>query len=199
MSNAASQLKVTTNIKRYSLVMSCLLIALGGLTAQAATIYKKVDADGNVVFTDVPPRAEEKAETIDLGSPNSFTPELETELLAAEAAPTGEEDEAAEQGYSALQITSPVHDATIRDNAGNVTVTATTTPALAPGHALQLLMDGATVAGPSQSATFPLTNVDRGTHQLYAQVVDEDGTVVFTGELSVFHLMRYSRLNAPAN
>lgn len=183
-------------MKLFFVAASCLLLAGSVFVVEAATIYKKIDADGNVVFTDVPPRAEESAETIDLGSPNSFTPTAESQLIAAE--PESADADSAAHDYTAVQITSPAHDSSIRENAGAVTVTTQVEPGLAGGHAVQLLMDGTPVAGPSQSGTFPLANVDRGTHQLYAQVVDEDGTVIFTGKLSVFHMLRYSRLTQPA-
>ena len=185
-----------TNMKRYSVAVACLLLVGSTFMVEAATIYKKIDADGNVVFTDVPPRAEETAETIDLDSPNSFAPEPATEPLQGE--PESADADSAAHDYTAAQITSPAHDSSIRENAGSVTVTAQVEPGLASGHAVQLLMDGTPVAGPSQSATFPLANVDRGTHQLYAQVVDEDGSVIFTGGVSVFHMLRYSQRTQPA-
>jgi hypothetical protein len=190
-SNASAVIVITKKYLRAFALLSLLLTG-SALTANAA-IYKKVDADGNVVFTDVPPRPEESAETIEIYSPNSFTAANEGELLAAESEPERTNDAANE--YTAVQITSPADDASVRANAGTVTVTAVIEPDLARGHAVQLLMDGAAVAGPSQTATFTLANVDRGTHQLYAQVVDEEGTVLFSGALSTFHMLRYAKRN----
>lgn len=192
---------VMTKMKLSTVVVCCLLLASSPHIGQAATIYKKIDANGNVVFTDIPPRAEETAETIDLNSPNSFTPNdaelVDPAMLTADTDAT-EEAAAADYEYSALYVTSPTDDATLRDNAGNVTVTAQVEPGLAANHALRLVMDGTPVATGNQTGTFPLANVDRGTHQIQVQVVDEEGTVVFAGQPSVFHLMRYSALNPGA-
>jgi hypothetical protein len=48
-----------------------------------------------------------------------------------------------------------------------------------------------------EDATFALSNIDRGTHTLTAEVVDGNGSVVFTSNQSTFHLQRYSIITAP--
>tara|TARA_A100001037_G_scaffold131137_2_gene118902 strand:+ start:44533 stop:45144 length:612 start_codon:yes stop_codon:yes gene_type:complete len=174
-------------------------LAMAGASAHAETkIYKKVDAHGNVSFTDVPPRAHEQAEAVDLGRSNSFAPP-DTPAPAAEPTSTapGADAEAREgdqQKYAALKIVSPAHDATVRQNAGNLTVTASVTPALAGNRKMQLLLDGVVASGPSRTTTFQLLNVDRGTHELQAQVVDPAGRALFTSPASVFHMLRYSAI-----
>ena len=182
-------------MKLYPIVVTCMLLACSSFNAAAATIYKKIDADGNVTFTDVPPRAEESAETIDLESPNYFTPppgavgpaiDDEDEEEEAEAVPPHE--------YTSVEVASPDDDATLRQNAGNVTITTTVEPFLAPNHLLRLLLDGSPAGNPNRTGTFNLANIDRGTHQIQIQVVEPDGTVVFGGEPSVFHLLRYSAI-----
>ena len=58
--------------------MLLVLFAASPLVASADTvIYKKVDRYGNVTYTDVPPRAEEQAETIDIDGLNSYSPPAE--------------------------------------------------------------------------------------------------------------------------
>ena len=77
---------------------------------------------------------------------------------------------------------------------GNLTVTASVTPALAGNRKMQLLLDGVVASGPSRTTTFQLLNVDRGTHELQAQVVDPAGRALFTSPASVFHMLRYSAI-----
>ena len=176
------------------------LIATTLFTASATsadtTIYKKVDRYGNVTYTDVPPRAEEQAETIDIDSLNSYAPpaaELDTSPAAEDETASSEAPE-----YTAAVITSPAHDATVRENTGNITITARVEPALAGGDAMQLLMDGAPMGPPNRSGTFPLANVDRGTHQLQVRIVNDAGEVLLNGQPSVFHLQRFSALQPGA-
>ena len=159
------------------------------------------DEDGNVVFTDTPPRADGPSETITLTAPNSFDPaEAGTEGSTRQPWIVDPEQEEEEPGefYAALTITSPADDENIRENAGNVSVTVKLEPPnLQPGHRIRLLLDGTPTGGTNTTGRFALSNVDRGTHSLKAEVVDETGTVLYSGSSSTFHLQRYSVLNAP--
>lgn len=168
----------------------------------ASKIYKRVDANGNVVFTDVPPAANEQAETVEINSPNTYQRD---DILTVEgdrqpwivAADDETSDAPPAAPYHSLTVRSPEDDANIRENAGNVNIVTAVQPALQPGHRLRLLLDDAPV-GPSQTRpVFALTNVDRGTHRVTPQVVDDAGTVLFSGTPSIFHLQRFSVLNAP--
>jgi hypothetical protein len=187
---------VKNSINPCSFLCSCLLVLVASTTTQAAAIYKKVDADGNVTFTDVPPRAEETAETIDLESPNSFKADVPDagpqETTSVET--TDANDAVAAPEYTALVIVSPTDDMAIRDNAGTIEVTTSLEPSLADNHVMRLLLDGAPVAETNQTGNFTLENVDRGTHELQAQVLNDTGDVVFAGQPSVFHMLRYSAL-----
>ena len=60
------------------------------------------------------------------------------------------------------------------------------------------LMDGAPMGPPNRSGTFPLANVDRGTHQLQVRIVNDAGEVLLNGQPSVFHLQRFSALQPGA-
>jgi hypothetical protein len=91
-------------------------------TFSESKIYTTVDANGNVVFMDVPPRADAKAEAVDIKVPNTFQPDdiLPTQggrapwILQSE----GEDgDESASPSYHSLAIRSPSDNANIRENA----------------------------------------------------------------------------------
>lgn len=184
-----------------------LLIGLGAASVEAATrIYRTVDEDGNVVFTDVPPRDAEQEAAVDVNAPNSFTPppvERETrsvsEWLGNDAdAPADPGEEAAPLSYQSLRVAAPANDEGIRENAGNVTVTAAIEPQLATGHAIQVYLDGQ-LRQSGHATSFQLVNVDRGTHSLQLRVVDASGNTVIASEPSVFHLQRRSVILQPAN
>lgn len=173
-----------------------------GPTEANGRIYKTVDEDGNVVFTDVPPRPDQRGETVDLNSGNSFTPpERDNEGISLEAwrgeAPGGPEDEEeAVTRYRSLQVASPEDDAAVRNNAGNVSITAAVDPDLQPGHTLQLFLDGE-LQQSGGTTTFQLNNVDRGTHEVQLRIVGPGGETLLTSPGSVFHLQRRSVILQP--
>jgi hypothetical protein len=203
MQRETGTMQLPATLKRIVLlgIFSTPGLLLSTQTMAGTTIYKTVDENGNVVFTDTPPRADGSSETITLSSPNSFDPaETATEgsnrqlwIVDPDA-----EEEAPGELYGALTITSPEADETVRENAGNVTVTVKLEPPnLQPGHRIRLLLDGSPTGGTNTTGLFALTNVDRGTHSLKAEVVDEAGKLIYAGPSSTFHLQRYSILNAP--
>jgi len=175
---------------RHSLI-ALLLLSCAATTAEAASsrIYRTVDEQGNVVFTDIPPRDDQESEQVVTETPNSFD--------AAEAVPEADAwivdpDAAAEPvfSYAALSVASPANDEAVRENTGNVTIVADIEPRLRPGHMMRLLLDGAIVQEGRQ-ATFALTNLDRGTHVVALEIVDADGRVIKNSEDSTFHMLRY--------
>ena len=194
-----------TLMKIERLVFACILVVAGSFVAMNAMagkqIFKTTDADGNVVFTDVPPRAQESAEKVDLLAPNSFGTEQPSVATASDRQRRSERNDDEEPVvapvYQSLTIMTPGDQANVRENAGNVDVQAAVEPGLHPGHSLRLLLDDVPAGSPGEGTVISLTNVDRGTHTLKAEIVDSAGAVVFTGDPSIFHLQRYSKLTAP--
>jgi hypothetical protein len=197
------------------LVAGALALSVAGAEA-ASRIYRTVDENGNVVFTDVPPRPEQPGEAVELETGNSFTPPPRTTPAAgesgvpledwldggdgaAEGEPQGvEEAEQTTVNYQSLQITSPAHDAAVRENAGNVTIAAAIQPSLATGHVMQVFLDGQ-LRQQGHATTFQLVNLDRGTHNVQVRVVDQTGSQLISSEPSVFHLQRRSVILQPGN
>lgn len=190
---------------RYHRVLAAMLALVVGAAATAAEtrIYRTVDADGNVVFTDVPPAQGQASQTVELGTGNTFTaPETPAESRSLESwlgRDAQDEEEAGDAAvrYRSLRVASPAHDEGLRDNAGNVTVTAEVQPELAPSHVLALYLDGA-LQQTGQTTRFELSNLDRGTHRLELRILDASGNTLAASEPSVFHLQRRSLLLQPA-
>lgn len=179
-----------------------LVLAAGALAAETR-IYRTVDEDGNVVFTDVPPADGRDGQTVELGPGNTFTPPPTASeggrSLESWLGREDDQDEAEGDAtrYRSLRVAGPAHDEALRDNAGNVTVTAEVEPELAPSHVIQLYLDGA-LQQTGHTTRFELSNVDRGTHQVELRIVDAGGNTLATSEPSVFHLQRRSVLLQPA-
>ena len=104
-------------------------------------------------------------------------------------------DAVAPETYTLAVVVSPADDEALRGNAGNLTVLTRVDPKLQGGHRLRLLLDGAPRAISGRKPEFHLENIDRGTHSLQLQVIDDSNRVLFTGPPSTFHLLRHSRLH----
>jgi hypothetical protein len=62
-------------------------------------------------------------------------------------------------------------------------------PPLLPGHSVHLLVDGAVVAK-GKSPIMSVTNVDRGTHSISAQIKTAKGKVIKTTPTVTVHMHR---------
>lgn len=150
-----------------------------------AQVYTYIDAEGNRVFTDKPQRGD--AEAVQLAPSNSMPAPDSMSQPAAVVEPTSRP-----AGYQMLRILIPQPDATVRNNAGSLIVTATSEPALHAGHSYRLLLNGEAVGEPGRSPVFPLENIDRGTHKLAVEVIDGNGLIVERTPAQPFHMQRIS-------
>ena len=165
---------------KYKIFTILFLIALG----VSAEVYRSVDENGNVVFTDKPsPGAEtielDEVQTINVPPPPrmEFTPR-----------------EKPSQRYSEVAITSPENDEAIRNDGGNVTVNISVKPRLNPNDKVVLYLDGREIdLGRGLAKAF--SGLDRGTHTLRAVVKDANGAEQESSSTSTFHLLRNSVLN----
>ncbi|MFT6978067.1 MAG: hypothetical protein ACJAZA_001786 [Shewanella psychromarinicola] len=163
-----------------------ILIGLLLLSAQSlATVYRWVDENGKVHYSDEP---KNNAEAIDLNenTQNNITINIPKKLNVT---PTTE----TQINYT-ISITSPQQEATVRDNNGNFTVSASVAPELPRGVLLTLLIDGVIIAQPQVSPVFQLTGINRGEHSLVVNAVTQSGKVlasssprkIFLHQASVF-------------
>ena len=171
------------------LVVSASFGLLLNATAVKAEVYKKVNPDGSVEFTDVPKSSDETP--VPLSPMTTFKP---TTAPPISSSPKSTKPSISK--YTSVSITSPANEETIRDNAGNLTVTASLTPNLQPGHKM-ILLDNGTNQGESTSGSFKLSNVDRGSHVLTIQVQDATGKVLISSEPVTVFLHRQSAIRRP--
>jgi hypothetical protein len=152
----------------------------------AETVYKTLDAEGNIIFSDVP---SEESEVIEVE---------EVQILNMPAAKSFKSTELEEKEqdaiqYTSLAIISPKNDVTIRSNEGVVSINVELEPALFESDILVLFMDGKE-ASSGQSSQFSLTKLDRGTHTVYVAVKNEEGKLLKRSAKVVFHLRKESKL-----
>ncbi|WP_223511721.1 DUF4124 domain-containing protein [Pseudomonas sp. GL-R-26] len=164
------------------LLIAC-LIAL----PTSAEVFMYVGAQGNRVFTDQPKPGD--ARRVPLTTTNRIAANSTSAApLIAQSSPEVQ----ALFHYEVLRILIPEPDATIRSNTGEVIVSATNEPALQPGHRYRLLLDGQPTAEPGLSPVFALSNIDRGSHTLSVEILDEQGRIVERTASQPFHMQRTS-------
>jgi hypothetical protein len=146
-------------------------LALGLLTAlsvQAAVIYKWVDADGVVHYSDQASPGAEKIVTATSSAAGAAGPRSGTAAtfqMPQQAEPKG-------LNYSEFSISSPLPDqAFFGDDV--VAVHLTLSPALRPNQAITWHLNGKQLDFPPDSVSFALPRLDRGTYALTATITDQ--------------------------
>lgn len=153
----------------------------------SAEVFTYIDAQGNRVFTDQPGPGNAKRVPL--------TPSNRMSANPGNAAPVVAEKPAASQPrqhYNMLRLLIPEPDATLRSSAGELIVSATSEPGLQRGHRYRLLLDGKPTGEPGPSPVFALSNIDRGTHSLSVEIIDEQGRTVERTANQPFHMLRIS-------
>jgi len=153
----------------------------------SAAVYKSVDAQGNVVYTDEPSG---DAKPLKL-PPLSTIPAPSYKSSVQSAA---ELEQSAVVNYQQISIVSPTQDATLRDNTGAVPVNVVLEPELnsAAGHRFRYYLDGQAQGKPTESGQISFENLDRGVHAVEVAVVDSAGQELIRSSSVQFHLHRQS-------
>jgi hypothetical protein len=131
----------------------------------SAQVYKHVDEDGNITFTDQPPP---NSTPVEISPLNTAVPPSRT---AYPAAPSKVSEKAAGSDYK-VSISSPADETIIPRGPGNFSVSASVRPALATDHKLQLLVDGSAHGAAQKAPSWSLTNIFRGERVLEVAVVN---------------------------
>ena len=164
----------------------------------AAQVYKWVDEDGVVHYTD---RPVEGAEKVDLPESKSTTfrrPELPTSGPAARS--SSGRDEGQEQGgaYESFRIVQPSNEETLWNIGATLPVSLSLSPDLGQGHGIEVWFDGTELESPDPtSLSFTIPEVYRGTHTLRARVVDAGGRVLIQTDQITFYVRQTSVINPP--
>jgi len=178
--------------------MKALIYLLGILCAITAygRIYEHIAPDKTVTFTDTPNHNRK----VELGETSSFqSRQPKTPPSNDKAKPHKNnllEDEFPLEGvsyYSTFYISNPEKGENFH-NEPVITVNIIMTPKLHHQDQIQLLLDGEPYARQA-SANFSLVNIQRGEHQLLAQIVNSAGRIVQSTVPFTIYVHRHSRLH----
>ncbi len=159
-----------------------MLLLLAAQTVSAQTIYKIVKADGTVLYTDVP---QEGAQAVELaGNTDNVANSLPVPDVKAPP------QEKPKPDYQ-VSITSPEPEASIRDNQGNFSISASVTPAYKGRY--RLTFDGQALRM-NNSGQFRLTGINRGAHTYHIDIIDNTGKTLASSPQQTLYLHQASVL-----
>jgi len=165
-----------------------------GLAAQAE-VYKTVDEDGNVVFTDQQPTPD--AEPLKMRELSVVpVPEMAPKAVRAKENQGNEDGEvvdlgALRRGYRDFRITQPMPEQTFTGTSNVATVAWDTQYELQEGMQVVFSINGQALPATTQQiiATEPL---DRGEHTVSATLVDKRNRNIATAQPVTFFVRQYS-------
>lgn len=174
-----------------ALVLSLALVISGVSAIAAATeLYRWVDEDGVVHYSD---RPREGAERVTIQPAQTFSaPAL------PQPAPAAEPAEGEASVYQELLIASPAEEETVWNIENQLPVSLTVAPAVQRGHRFALFLDGERVDGvPARATDFVISDVFRGEHTLRAVVEDQAGNELARSPTRRFFVQRGTTANPP--
>ena len=166
-------------------------------TAWAADIWKVVDEDGNVTYTDQPPK--DGAAPMDLPELSVIETDYKDTKMPVAA---GEEEVVApttrelRKIYRDFRITRPIAEETFWGTANQVVVTWGSKTPLTPDLSVRLFVDG-TVQNASAAGGVSLS-LDRGEHVVFAELRDSrNRRIMRTGSVTFFIKQNSANFNRP--
>jgi hypothetical protein len=169
-------------------LLNILLLSLSlNIPVQASTakVYISRNEQGVVVFSDTPRTNAEQVVLKKATTMNSF---IDTSILTPPATTIDE--------IYQVEIIKPLDNATIRDNTGSVSVSASMKPIFKRGLSMQLYLDNTPYRKPQTQAVFSLKNLDRGEHQVKMNLIDDKGKVIASSSVITFYMHRASLKSA---
>ena len=169
------------------------LMFLACSLAVATTVYKRVDDDGVVHYSDQPHPNAQKLQVKDVQTYKASA--FERGSPAAPAAPATRQQPT---GYQGCAIVQPA-DAQDFANLDSLNVVVQTDPPLRGGDQVYVTMDGQPLNNGAATGTqFTVSPIDRGQHTLTAMVRGSDGTTLCQTPGITFNIHQPSLLN-PVN
>lgn len=164
------------------ITFACLGLAFCAL----AEVYRVVDEDGTVQYTDNPPAGDPTVESVDLPTINT-QPALKIPRTV-----TKKDAQEEHSGYQNVSISVPAQGTTIPPGQESIPVQISLTPQLKDGDAIQLMFNGQPYVAASSSTSYNIGSLIRGEHSIQAQIIDSNGDVVAQSGTTTVYVKRHS-------
>lgn len=147
----------------------------------AFTVYKKVNKDGTVIYSDKPFPGAKKVNLPPINTRK--TQPLPTPVIS---------EKPPEKEAASIEILSPTNGDSIRSNGGELTITIGTTYSTGNRYKIQLLINDKPHDVPTQTNIFTLKELDRGIIKIKAQLQGPRGKVLATSSETVVYMHKAS-------
>jgi hypothetical protein len=155
-----------------------------------AQVYKQVDEDGNITYTDQPDSAADTATLAKL-SPLNQIPTLLAPTDDKALAETADGETELFAGYNSALIVSPENDSIIPHSQISIVIQLSLSPHLQAGHRVQFWFDGAPQDQPVAATSYQIDNIERGSHSLSARVLNAQGQLLISTASVEVHVKRH--------
>ncbi len=152
-------------------------------------IYKTIDQNGNVVYTDEPPTA--GAQPMDLPDLSVVTPREPMRVGEAGSNADDRAEESEPQGFGEFRIVSPASDQTYWGTGNAMTVALKTDRPVNPNVDVIVYINDTPMPA-SKSMSTRVTGIPRGTHTLRAELHSPNGQVLAVAGPVTFHMKQHS-------
>ncbi len=169
----------------FSLFFAC-LFAFPGSLLSAGEIYKSVDAQGRVTYSDR--KSNDKAEPVNLPTVNT-QPALKTRSTSNKS------NQTAVPNYT-VEILSPASGTTFHADQRTINVQFSVNPKFGSNLTVQAILDGAPYGGEFHDIELNLSGLDRGEHSLNIILRNENGEILTQSQTIVLYVKRPS-VNMP--
>ncbi len=168
----------------FILLVGCILSV-----ASADSIYKWVDAQGNVHYGDEPGQSSAQ-KMKQLPGLSTYAPrpiKVEQPEPVKEQGKTTTPEEPSIK-YRSISIVKPEDGETVRSNPGIVEVFVALAPPLGKTDHIRIVLDGNPVPGQFKKSVVQIENVNRGEHQLSVAVYNSRGRKLMGSASHTFYL-----------
>ncbi len=171
----------------YTCSILCFLVLMSsGIEAQDKTIYKVVNEDGTVTYTDAP---------VNSPSATIFEVDRNTVNQSASLSPTSSPIaplQSTEAHYPPLEIASPAPETTIRNNQGNISIRVK--PVQNPSSPTYALVFDGQIVQKNSTGLFNLSGINRGAHSYHVLLLNNTGKTLASSPEQVLFLHKASVL-----
>ena len=161
-------------------ILIILFIASLKLTTYASTevsIYQRIDKNGDISYSDKVSPTAKKINVIPQNTVKVIpVKKRATKSKSRETSP-----------LTTITITSPSDQQTIRDNQGNLSITAEVSQRIPTSYRYQLIIDKNIHTTQPLTANFSVRNIDRGAHEIKIALVDDKGKIIaLSGSYTIY-------------
>lgn len=169
-------------------MLRIILIWIGLLSATIcySAVYMHKDSNGNIIYSDTPL---DNAAKINVPTVLNYVPSTQSSAVTKDNAKSL--IALTEKKYTDFEIISPKDQDTIQ-NQPIFPVILNIKPELQKGDKVQLILDNQIYGIAQESTQIQLDQVERGTHQLYAVLLDKEQRVIQQSNVITIYVHRAS-------